>query len=303
MKKYTNQQAVPLFGKYKDPYGNRRGEGQLRPSVKKAIAKADLKREYNEEKLYCFWLGHSSVFLHMQKQNLLIDPVFSMYTSPVPFVGPKRFIGETIKADDLPFIDTVLITHSHYDHLDRKTIRTLDGQAKNYVVPEGVGAILKRFGVNPAKVQELKWYESVEINGLNIALVPSQHDSGRSPFSMNRTLWGGYVLRNESYTVFDSGDGGYADHFKEIHERYGNVDLAIMECGQYNEKWHAIHMFPEETVQACEDLHAKLCVPVHWGTYVLSDHPWDDPPRRFAMRAKEKGVNYQIPDINTGLIL
>ena len=120
---------------------------------------------------------------------------------------------------------------------------------------------------------------------------------------MNRSLWGGFLLKSENHTVFNSGDGGYAGHFKEIYERFGTVDLAIMECGQYNEKWHAIHMFPEETVQACEDLHAKLTVPVHWGTYVLSDHAWDDPPKRFAWQVDEKGIPYRILEINQWLVL
>lgn len=302
MKKYQNQQNVSLFGKYTDPYVGRRGTGKLY-STSQTIEKANFEIHYNEEKLYCLWLGHSSVFLHMQELNILIDPVFSMYTSPVPFIGPKRFIGKTINVEDLPLIDIVLISHSHYDHLDKKTVQALDKQVKNYIVPEGVGRILKRFGVNGIKIIELNWYDSIEINSLNVTLVPSQHDSGRSPFSMNRSLWGGFLIRNDNYTVFNSGDGGYASHFKEIYERYGAVDLAIMECGQYNEKWHAIHMFPEETVQACEDLHAKLSVPVHWGAYVLSDHTWDDPPRRFAKHADEKGVKYQILDINKWLIL
>lgn len=302
MKKYRNEQNVPMFGKYMDPYGERRGTGELY-SANRIIEKADFPRHYDEGKLYCSWLGHSSVFLHMQKQNLLIDPVFSPRCSPVPFIGPKRFIGETIQADDLPFVDIVLITHSHYDHLDRKTIQALDNHVQAYIVPEGVGRILRRFGVDSLKIKELSWYESIEIKTLSVTLVPSQHDSGRSPFSMNRSLWGGFLLKTESYTVFISGDGGYAGHFKEICKRFGATDLAIMECGQYNEKWHAIHMFPEETVQACEDLQAKLSVPVHWGTYVLSDHAWDDPPKRFAKRADERGVQYQILDINQWLIL
>lgn len=301
MKKYTNQHNVTIFGKYTDPYGERRGQGSLRPSTSNVTIKADFEKNYIEEKLYFSWLGHSSVFLHMQNQNILIDPVFSKYTSPVPFTGPKRFPGELLQAKDLPMIDIILITHSHYDHLDKKTIKMLDSQTKKYVVPEGVGAILKRFGVDSQKIQELNWYDSINVNDLIISLVPSQHGSGRSPFSMNNTLWGGFILKNDNYTVYDSGDGGYADHFEEIHKKYGDIDLAIMECGQYNEKWHAVHMFPEESVQACVELHAKLAVPVHWGAYVLSDHSWDDPPKRFARHADEKKINYQVLDINSWL--
>ncbi len=120
---------------------------------------------------------------------------------------------------------------------------------------------------------------------------------------MNRTLWGGFVLQSKDFTVFDSGDGGYADHFSKIHERFGDVDLAIMECGQYNQKWHTIHMFPEESVQACLDVHAKLAVPVHWGAYVLSDHAWNDPPKRFSRRAEELGQPYKVMKINEWLTI
>lgn len=302
-KKYENEQKVPLFGKYTDPFGERRGTGDTRPAQPIASVEPSYRRPFEPGKVSFSWLGHSSVFLRMQEQNILIDPVFSMFTSPVPFAGPRRFPGRAPKPGDFPGIDLVLITHSHYDHLDRKTIRSMDAQVKHYVVPEGVGAILKRFGIAADKVTELGWYEDYTRDGLMVTLVPSQHDSGRSPFSMDATLWGGFLLRNKDYTVYQSGDGGYAGHFSKIHEKYGDIDLAIMECGQYNQKWHAIHMFPEESVQACLDLHAKLAVPVHWGAYVLSDHAWDDPPRRFSQRAEELGQPCRIMKINEWLTI
>lgn len=302
-KKYENEQNVPLFGKYSDPYIERRGNGDVHPSQPIAAMEPSFHRQFEQDKLYFAWLGHSSVFLHMQEQNILIDPAFSAYTSPVPFVGPRRFPGRVPEPSDFPEIDLVLITHSHYDHLDKATIRSLESFVKHYVVPEGVGAILKRFGIAASKITELGWYESFCQTGLAVTLVPSQHDSGRSPFSMNRTLWGGFVLQSKDFTVFDSGDGGYADHFSKIHERFGDVDLAIMECGQYNQKWHTIHMFPEESVQACLDLHAKLAVPVHWGAYVLSDHAWNDPPKRFSRRAEELGQPYKVMKINEWLTI
>lgn len=302
-KQYENEHNVPLFGEYIDPFAERRGTEEIRPSKPLPAEEPTFLRRFEQGRVYASWLGHSSVFLHMGQQNILIDPVFSARTSPVPFAGPRRFPGRRPKASDFPEIDLVLVTHSHYDHLDRQTIRALNAQVKHYIVPEKVGAILKRFGVARDKITELNWYESCSRNGLTITLVPSQHDSGRSPFLMNRTLWGGFVLQSGDFTVFNSGDGGYADHFTKIRERFGEIDLAIMECGQYNCKWHNIHMFPEESVQACLDLHAKLAIPVHWGAYVLSDHAWNDPPKRFSRRADELGQSYRVMKINEWLEL
>lgn len=302
-KRFENEHDVPLFGTYCDPFGERRGSGAVRPSEPIPAEEPSFFRTFDPGKVYFSWLGHSSVFLHILGQNILIDPVFSRFTSPVPFAGPQRFPGRLPKAGDFPELDLVLITHSHYDHLDRATIRSLDPKVSAYVVPEGVGAILRRFGAAPDKITELSWYESTDRDGLTVTLVPSQHDSGRSPFSMNRSLWGGFVLQGGDFTIFDSGDGGYADHFSRIAQRFGKIDLAIMECGQYNERWHAIHMFPEESVRASMDLGAGLAVPVHWGAYVLSDHAWDDPPKRFSKRAGELCQPFRIMKINEWLTL
>lgn len=302
-KKYENERQVPLFGKYHDPFASRRGNEKPRPALPIPAMEPTYLRQFDVGELYFSWLGHSSVFLHMQGQNILIDPVFSKFTSPVPFAGPRRFPGRAPKPAVFPEIDFVLITHSHYDHLDKKTVLSLDFKVKHYVVPEGIKAILKRFGIKQDKITELSWYENCSEKGLAISLVPSQHGSGRNPFSMNSSLWGGYLLQSKDYTVYHSGDGGYADHFHSIQQKYGDIDLAIMECGQYNEKWHGVHMFPEESVQACLDLHAKLAIPVHWGAYVLSDHGWDDPPKRFAQRAQELGQACRIAKINEWITL
>lgn len=302
-KKYENENEVPLFGQSTDPFASRRGNEKRRPSKPVPAMTPTFKRQFAKEKLYFSWLGHSSVFLCVQGQNVLIDPVFSKFTSPVSFAGPRRFPGKPPKAEDFPKIDFVLITHSHYDHLDKTTLLSLDAQVGRYIVPEGVKSVLQRFGIKPDKITELSWYESFTKCGLAITLVPSQHGSGRGPFSMNKSLWGGYLLQSETYTVYNSGDGGYAGHFRRIQEKYGDIDLAIMECGQYNEKWHSVHMFPEESVQACIDLHAKLAIPVHWGAYVLSDHPWNDPPKRFERRAAELGQPCRITVINEWIIL
>lgn len=300
---YKNISQVNTFDHYKDPYADRRGSGPIRPESPLPTAIPDFHRSFEQNKIYFSWLGHSSVFLHMHGMNILIDPIFSKYASPVPLPMLNRFPGKVIVSSDLPEIDLVLITHNHYDHLDRKTIRSLDYKVKRYLVPTGVEKILRSFGIAKGKIRELYWYEKTELNGLQISLVPSQHFSARFLHDRNRTLWGGYILKDKNHTVYDSGDGGFAEHFEKIREKYGPIDLAILECGQYNERWYSMHMFPEETVEAARILDAKLSVPVHWGAFVLSDHAWDDPPKRFSQRADELSVKYQIPVLYDWVIM
>ena len=292
--RFSNQN--PPSPRFIDPYRDRRGTGPKKP-------RQPLPRETPDfwdlgDGLAMAWLGHSSVFLRMNGKNILIDPIFNRYSSPVPFIGPKRFPGEIITPAQLPKIDLVLITHNHYDHLDRSTILCLDGQVTRYIAPTGVGNNLRRFGIAASKITELKWYEEANVDGLQVICTPSQHNSSRNYLDWNNTLWGSYVLKDGTHMVFDSGDGGFGNHFSEIQQRYGAPDLAIIECGQYGERWHTTHMFPEESVQACKLLEAKLAVPVHWGAYVLSNHPWNDPPRRFQQRAQELNQPFRIPVLN-----
>lgn len=294
---FQNQNPAPLFGEYTDPYAHRRGTGPTLPQKTVELRSSTLRQAFSPDKLYFSWLGHSSVFLCMHGKTMLIDPVFSMRTSPIPFLGPKRFPGPVPTPDMLPEIDYLLITHSHYDHLDKATIRALDPQVRQYIAPTGVGAILHRFGIRTEKITELGWFEDYQQDGLTISCTPTQHGSARSPFDRNRTLWCSYVLRDAFCTVFDTGDGGFGGHFAQIHQRYGDADLAIMECGQYNVRWHGLHMFPEESVEAARILGAGLAIPVHWGAYILSDHPWDDPPKRFRQRAEELGLPFRIPQL------
>lgn len=296
--KFSNLNPTPLFGHYTDPFAQRRGSGPVRPPVPLKQAAPDFLRERSPEGLFFAWLGHSSVFLRMANQNILIDPVFCRYTSPLPFLGPKRFDGAVPRPSDFPSLDWILITHSHYDHLDKSTVLALNGQTKHFLVPAGVGSILIRFGIPAKKITELGWYESSSSCGLTITAIPTQHSSARSPFDQNQTLWCGFILKDGRHTVLDTGDGGFGAHWEEIHNRYRDVDLMIAECGQYNVRWHGLHMFPEESAEAARIFHAGLAVPVHWGAYVLSDHAWDDPPKRFARAAEEKGVRYLIPKLN-----
>lgn len=295
-KKYHNLEAVSLFGQYQDPCSDRRGTGPVRPHQPMEAAKPDF-FSLPQNGLACAWLGHSSVFLRLEGKSILIDPIFSQYCSPVPMPALARFPGQTLTADLFPRIDCVLITHNHYDHMDRATLKALNQQTARFIAPEGVGRYLRRFGIPAEKITELNWYDEFSADGMRIICTPSQHSSARSPFDNGTSLWCSYFLKSGKYSVFDTGDGGFGGHFSEIRRRYGTPDLAIMECGQYNVRWHGLHMFPEESVQAAKNLGAGLAIPVHWGSFVLSDHAWEDPPKRFAQRAKELEVPCRIPKL------
>lgn len=302
MKKYKNINEVKLFGKYEDPYKSRCVAGEISPNQYDCIENIEFGNSSTENELNFIWLGHSSVFINMSGENILIDPVFGKYASPIKGFGPKRFPGRVVEYTEIPQIDLVLITHNHYDHLDKETIKNIDFKVKKYIVPEGVKKYLKRMGIKAEKITEVVWWEELKHNDLKIVFIPTQHDSSRMMLDMNRTLWGSYLLIDKEYKVYHSGDGGYDNHFSEVNKKYGDIDLTFIECGQYNEKWHAIHMFPEESVKACMDLKSKMSIPIHWGTYPLSDHAWNEPVIRFARMAEEKGIRYKVLKINEGIV-
>ena len=230
-------------------------------------------------------------------KNILIDPVLGKYSSPVSFTGVKRYSECPVSIDTLPFIDVLFISHDHYDHLDYETIKGIDVKTGHYVVPLGVDVILESFGVSPDKITALFWWENTLIDGITYTLTPSQHFTGRNPLKGNRTLWGGLFMQNSSHSIYYTGDGGYYDVFRQVNDKLGAADLMIAEDGQYDNAWASIHMMPEETVQAALDAKAAWLIPVHWGTFVLANHSWDDPVIRATNAAKEKGQNISTPRI------
>lgn len=247
------------------------------------------------DEVYVTWLGHSTLFIQMHGMNILIDPLFSDRASPVSFAGPERFSEPFIKPEELPHIDIILLSHDHYDHLDMKTIKALDSKTDCFIVPLGVENHLERWNVKSDKIRNMAWWEEIDINGLTIACAPARHYSGRYVLDSGNTLFASWILKDEYHQIFESGDSGFGDHFKDIHNRYGDFDFVMIDCAQYDMRWHASHMFPEESVNACKILGAKLTMPVHWGAYSLSTHAWDDPPVRFSKYAEELEIDVVTP--------
>ena len=250
------------------------------------------------------WFGHSSYLLKIDKVHILVDPVFSGNASPVSIFA-KAFPGSNVYGvKDMPAtIEAVLLTHDHYDHLDYKTILELKTRTNHFYTSLGVGAHLEYWGIEPEKITELDWWESTTLGDLTLTATPGRHFSGRS-LKRGGAIWSAFVLQAPlsdrypaGYRLFLGGDSGYEQHFKTIGDRFGPFDLAILECGQYNENWPYIHMMPEETVQAAKDLKATTLMPVHWGKFTLAMHPWDEPVRRVTAAAARAGLPITTPRI------
>ena len=244
------------------------------------------------------WFGHSAFLLQMDGKNILIDPMFSNVPAPHHWFGTSRFNKELpIAIKKLPKIDAVLISHDHYDHLDYGTIKQLKSKVESYIVPLGVGVHLEAWGIASAKITELDWWQEVIFKGIKLACTPAQHFSGRKFTNSQSTLWSSWIITSKSTNLYFSGDGGYGSHFKEIGEKYGPFDLALLEYGQYNKMWPDIHMFPEETAQAGVDVQAEAIMPIHWGAFKLALHSWTDPIERVIEKSEELNIPVIVPEI------
>lgn len=243
------------------------------------------------------WYGHSAFLFEIDSLRILIDPMLGDVAAPVPF-GTKRFAySKAIPVEDLKDIDVVIISHDHYDHLDYPTIQKLKDKVGHFITPLGVGSHLKSWGIDAENITELDWWQSTKVNSVEITATPSRHFSGRGLTDRDATQWASWVLNARTHNVYFSGDSGYGPHFKEIGEKLGPFDFALMECGQYNESWSNIHMMPEETVQASIDVNTKLAMPIHWGAFRLAPHAWTDPVIRFSQKANELDVPFLLPEI------
>lgn len=244
------------------------------------------------------WFGHSAFLLKMDQKIILIDPMFGERAAPFSWMGPKRFPGELpIETAQLPPIDAVILSHDHYDHLDYETILMLKNKTKHFYVPLGVDLHLKRWGVTESKITVLDWYQNAMLDSIQLTCTPARHFSGRGLNDRSSTLWASWVIKSPKTSIYFSGDSGYGPHFKAIGEKYGPFDFAMIECGQYDEKWEAIHMMPEESALAAVDLQTATMMPIHWGAFALALHSWTDPVERVSKKANELGVNMVIPKI------
>ncbi|BCS97964.1 hydrolase [Desulfoluna limicola] len=243
------------------------------------------------------WLGHSTALIEIEGKRILTDPVFARRVSPLPFLGPKRFYEEMpIKLETLPELDLVIISHNHYDHLDKGTIQAIHQKSRRFLVPLGIGPSLIRWGVNQEKITEMDWWDEVRIDdSLRVAATPSRHFSGRGLFDRNKTLWCSWALLGDTQRLFFSGDSGYFDGFKTIGEKYGPFDITLIECGAYSSHWAPIHMVPEESAQAHQDLKGRLMMPIHWGTFNLALHDWRDPMKRLHNAASLANMSVVTP--------
>ena len=242
------------------------------------------------------WYGHSVILLRLKGKTLLIDPMLGPNASPIGPITIKRFSENTLGLiDQFPEIDLMLLTHDHYDHLDYDSIQKLKPKTRQYLVALGVKRHLVRWGVDPALITEMDWWDQTTFHNIIIHFTPSRHFSGRGISDRSKSLWGGWALKTESQSLWFSGDGGYGSHFAEIGKRLGPFDFAWLECGQYNEHWRQIHMFPEECIQAANDAGAKVIMPVHWAAFSLAQHSWKEPVDRFVAAARKLGVDYIIP--------
>jgi len=242
-------------------------------------------------------LGHSTVLLEIDGVRVLTDPVWGLRASPSRLIGPKRFQPVPVPLHALPPLDVVVISHDHYDHLDYPTIRELARREVPFVTSLGVGAHLEAWGVPPERITELDWWESHRLANaeLTVTAAPSQHFSGRGLKDRNSTLWSSMVLQSRRHAVFFSGDTGLTTEYASIRERFGPFDLVMLEVGAFHPSWGHIHLGPENALEALRLLGGGAFLPVHWGTFSLAMHAWDQPAETLFSLGPKRGVRLVMP--------
>lgn len=249
------------------------------------------------------WFGHSSYFIKSKNTNILVDPVFSGYASPVPLFAKAFPSTHTYTTNDFDAIDILIITHDHYDHLDYVTIKKLAPNIKKIYTSLGVGSHLEYWGIPSEKITELDWWEEASPESeIKITAAPARHFSGRG-IKRAQTLWSSFILNIHNYNIYLGADSGYDSHFKTIGERFKPFDIALLECGQYGKNWPYIHMTPEQTLQAAHDINTKVLMPVHWAKFTLALHTWNEPIKRLLAAEQEKPIQITTPQIGEPVIL
>lgn len=244
--------------------------------------------------LKLFWLGHSTVLVNIDSITILIDPVFDERVA-VLVGSTERYVPTVTFRHRLLKIDAVIISHDHYDHLEKNSIDFFAQDGTMFFVPLGVGAHLRAWQVPDSQIVELDWWESRDFQSLKIVCTPARHFSGRSLLRFDETLWASWVVTGSTRRLYYGGDTGYTDQFEKIGDRFGPFDITLLPIGGYSEYWPDIHLDPEEAVTAHLALKGRLLIPVHWGTFDVAFHPWDEPIERLMQAAKEQGVQIATP--------
>jgi N-acyl-phosphatidylethanolamine-hydrolysing phospholipase D len=247
----------------------------------------------NRSDITTTWIGHSTMLWQIGGKNILVDPHFYPRASPVSFAGPARVTPPAIALADLPHIDVVVVSHNHYDHLDRPTVLDLNAQAGGpplFVVPLGMDLWLKAQGIS--NVQALDWWQHRDVADIRVTLVPAQHWSARSPFDRHEVLWGGFVVQRDGFSMYYSGDTGYSKDFLDIAARFGGFDFAQIPVGCYEPRWFMgnQHVNEPEAIQIHRDVRSKFSMGVHWGTFRLCDDPVDQVIEEFPKAAQKAGL-------------
>lgn len=242
-------------------------------------------------------IGHSSLLIEIDGKRILTDPVWSDRVSFTQLMGPKRFFKPPMQLKDLLPLDAVIISHDHYDHLDKNTISFFKGRTIPFICPLGVGRHLQKFGVTRNYINETDWGDSVMLDrDCNIIATPSRHFSGRGIIGRNETLWASWVIKGSKHNIFYGADSGWFPGFKEIGDAFGPFDLTMLEIGAYGQYWPDIHMGPDHASNAHLALQGKLMMPIHWGTFSLAPHAWYEPIELLVEYARQKDIKLFIPE-------
>jgi L-ascorbate metabolism protein UlaG (beta-lactamase superfamily) len=240
------------------------------------------------------WLGHSTSLVELDGVRLLIDPVFGERVSPVSWIGERRFFPPPLPLSELPHVDTVLLSHDHYDHLDKSTVRALAHRDMTWLVPLGVGNLLTQWGVPATRIVECDWWETHTLGTLTLTATPARHFSGRGPRG-DRTLWCGWSIAGGSHRLYYAGDSAMQHEFVEIGERLGPFDVTMIEIGAYSGQWADVHLGPEQAVEAHIHVRGRHLLPVHWGLFNLALHGWTEPIERAVEASRAHGVSLLTP--------
>jgi len=279
------------------------GERRVPPGPLPSDDPRDAWKQAPQSGLRATCLGHSTVLVEIDGYRVVTDPVWGPRASPSQLLGPKRFQPVPVALRSMPPVDTIVVSHDHYDHLDYPTIRALEKSPVPFVTSLGVGAHLEAWRIAPARITELDWWETHTLpgTGLSITAAPSQHFSGRGLKDRNATLWSSMVIRGPKHAVFFSGDTGLTTEYAAIRERLGPFDLVMLEVGAHHPAWGDIHLGPENALKAHALLGGGPFLPIHWGTFALGMHPWDAPAETLLQAGPAAGAQVLMPPLGAAI--